>query len=97
MANKKSDNDDVLEALGRFSDIVFARFDQIDSQFTGINSRFDRIESDIQKIYNILDGHLKRIEDILQENSMRDHQQARMEQWIFQIADKIGVQLKYEK
>jgi len=32
---------------------------------------------------DVLDWHLKRIEEILQENTMRDHRQTRVQQWIF--------------
>jgi hypothetical protein len=39
---------------------------------------------------------MKRIEDILADNVARDHQQERMEKWIFQIADKLDLKLKYE-
>jgi hypothetical protein len=39
---------------------------------------------------------MKRIEDILVDNKVRDHQQERMERWIFQLADKMNVKLKYE-
>ena len=96
MPSKKSDSDEVLEALGRFSDLVFARFDQVDVRFDKIQSKLAEHDEKFDKIFNILDSHLKKIEDILQENSMRDRQQARMEEWIFQIADKVGVKLKYD-
>jgi prefoldin subunit 5 len=60
------------------------------------DKRFDELDAKIDKIYQILDGHMKRIEDILQDNAARDIQQARMEKWIFQIADKLDLKLNYE-
>jgi hypothetical protein len=61
-----------------------------------VNQRLDAQDKKIDAIYNILDAHLKKIEDILIENAARDRQQERLEKWVFQIADKLDLKLKYD-
>lgn len=90
MAKKQASVDDVLVVISDLSDMISerfdqhdARFDQHDARFDQHDARFDKLGKDVNQIYNILDAHMKRIEEILQENTMRDHQPARMERWIF--------------
>jgi hypothetical protein len=73
-----------------------ARLFRVESKLEEHDKRFDEIDTKINKIFQILDSHMKRIEDILQDNVARDAQQVRMEKWIFQIADKLDLKLKYE-
>ena len=79
------------------------RVESIDKHLFRIDGRLDNLETDISEvkkkvshIYNILDDHMKRIETILQENQVHKYQQERMERWIFQLADKLDIKLKYE-
>lgn len=95
-SDKPADLDDILDVLNTFQNMVAERFDQQDRRFDEQDRRFDEIEKKLDHIYSILDSHMKRIEDVVQENAARDHQQARMERWIFQLADQMNVKLKYE-
>jgi len=79
MPKKKADIEDVLSVITDLSNMISARFDQVEHRLDIHDERFDTQDRKIDQIYNILDAHLKRIEEILQENTMRDHQQARME------------------
>src|SRR5262245_50867277 len=110
MAKKPTDLDDVLHVIADFSTMVAARFDQQDARFDQQDAKFFRIEQNIEElkseigtihqkidhIYGVLDAHMKRIEDILVDNKVRDHQQERMERWIFQLAEAADIKLKYD-
>jgi archaellum component FlaC len=110
MSKKEITNNEIMEALGQFANSVDKRFNTIDKRFESIDKhlfridgRLDNLETDISEvktkvshIYNILDDHMKRIETILQENQVQKYQQERMERWIFQLADKLDIKLKYE-
>lgn len=99
-----------MEALGQFAGSVDKRFESMDKRFDvidkhlfRIDNRLDNLETDmaeikakVSHIYDVLDDHMKRIEMILQENQVQKYQQERMERWIFQLADKLDVKLKYE-
>lgn len=60
-----------------------------------VDSQLSKQDSKIDQIYKILDKDAKNIEDVIQENSVRDHQQKRIEGWVFQLADKTNINLKY--
>ncbi len=103
MIQKEVTNNEIMEALGQFANSVDKRFDAIDTRLFKIDNRIENLEHDMEDvktkvnhIYNILDDHMRRIETILQESQVQKHQQERMERWIFQLADKFDVKLKYE-
>jgi flavodoxin len=97
MPKKKAEIEDVLEVVSDLSDMISQKFDAVDARFDAVDARFDEHDKKFDKIFSILDAHIKRIEEILQENIMRDRQQARMEDWIFQLAKKLDVKLTYNK
>lgn len=87
---------------GRFDNLE-NRFDKLEIQvfkqgedIKELKANVAEINKKVDHIYEVLDGHMKRIEDILQDNKVRDYQQERMERWIFQLADASGIKLKYE-
>jgi archaellum component FlaC len=110
MSQKEITNNEIMEALGQFANNVDERFGTMDKRFDAvdkhlfkIDGRLDNLETDmsevktkISHIESILDNHMKRIEEILQENQVQKYQQDRMERWIFQLADKLDIKLKYE-
>lgn len=103
VAKKPTDLDDVLGVITDLTDMFSKRFDGVDAHLYRIDAklgehdkRFEKIEKQIDQLYGILDTHMKRMEEIMQDNMARDHQQARMERWIFQLADKLDVKLNYD-
>ena len=103
MTKKPVDLDDIAGSIADLTQMFSARFDAMDARMFRMeqkqlehDKRFDEIDKKIDHIYSLLDNHLKRIEDMFADNVARDHQQARMEKWIFQIADKLDLKLKYE-
>jgi len=110
MSKQEITNNEIMEALGQFAnsvdkrfDFIDTRFDAIDKHFFQIDGRLDNLETNISEvktkvshIEDILDYHMKRIEEIMQENQVQKYQQDRMERWIFQLADKLDIKLNYE-
>jgi tetrahydromethanopterin S-methyltransferase subunit G len=108
MGKQSTDLDDIAESISDFTRLFAKRFDEVDARFDAVDARvfnieqkqlehdkrFDEIHRKIDHIYSLLDSHMKRIEEILVENASRVYQQARMEKWIFQIADKLDLKLK---
>jgi response regulator RpfG family c-di-GMP phosphodiesterase len=62
------------------------RFDQIDRRFEDTNERIDRIMS-------LLDTLAKRQEIDEDERLVMRHHLERLDQWVHQLAEKIGVKL----
>lgn len=110
MIKREVTNNEIMEALNQFANSVDERFEEsnrhfeaIDKHLFKIDKRLDSLESDVSEIKsriisieNILDDHMKRIEEIIKENQVQKYQQERMERWIFQLADKLDIKLKYE-
>lgn len=103
-------NDDIMHMLSEFAGSVGKRFDKLEGDIDELKSNVSELKSDVaelksdvaelksdvNRIYGILDGHMSRIETLIQETKVQAHQQARMERWIFQLADQAGIQLKYD-
>jgi septal ring factor EnvC (AmiA/AmiB activator) len=103
MAKKDVTNDEIMQALNQFAGHVDEQFAELKSDVAELKSDVAELKSDVaelksdvNRIYDILDKHMARIEDIMQENSVQTHQQERLQRWIFQLADEAGVKLKYE-
>lgn len=62
------------------------RFDRIDERFTETNERID-------KIMDAIDAMAKRQEISDEERLVMGHQLDRLNTWVHQLADKIGVTL----
>lgn len=96
MTKKEITNDEIMTALTQFAGGVDKQFGELKSDVAELKGDVAELKSDVNRIYGILDAHMDRIEKILEENSVQTHQQQRLERWIFQLADKTGVRLKYE-
>ena len=103
MVKAQVTNEEILSTLSQFADNVDKRFDKIEddiaelkSDVAELKSDVAELKSDVNRIYGILDTHMSRIETLIQETKVQAHQQARLERWIFQLADQAGVHLKYD-
>jgi len=103
MNKKEVSNAEIMEALGQFAQSVDKRFDSVENRLFKMDGRLDNLETDmvdvkakVNKIYDVFDDHMRRIENILQENQVQKYQQDRLERWIFQLTDKMDIKLKYE-
>ncbi|HRC28318.1 MAG TPA: hypothetical protein PKV96_02930 [Candidatus Saccharimonas sp.] len=99
-ANNVDTRFDKLESdvAGLKSDVAGLKSDvaELKSDVAGLKSDVAELKADVSRIYGILDGHMSRIETLIQETKVQAHQQERLERWIFQLADKAGVQLRYD-
>lgn len=93
---QEATNDEIMSSLSQFADNVDRRFDRLESDISELKTDVVGLKDDVNRIYGILDAHMARIERILEENSVQSHQQARLERWIFQLADKTNVKLRYD-
>jgi len=74
-----------------FSELI----DYLDKKFSGIDSEFAEVRSDIAKIYDGLDAYAKKADTYFQEMLMLANKVDRHERWLHQVAEKLGVKLEY--
>lgn len=71
-------------------------FKYIEEFRTEVNTRFDETASrdSMDRLVNILDGFLKRLDDNETEQSARDLQFERLLEWAREVSEKTGIPLK---
>jgi len=92
---------------GRFEKID-DRFERVDNSLVNISVRFDKIDrkldvleenkadkSDVNNLINAVDAYAKKADTYFQEMLVLAHRIDRMEKWIQQVADKVGVKLEF--
>ncbi|OGZ20408.1 MAG: hypothetical protein A2654_00515 [Candidatus Nealsonbacteria bacterium RIFCSPHIGHO2_01_FULL_43_31] len=102
------DFSEIIEYLdGKFSG-VDEKFSGIDEKFSGIDGRLidldNKIEelkenkadkSDISTLMSAIDAYAKKADTYFQEMVMLSHKVNRLEKWIQEIAEKVGIRLEY--
>ncbi|MBI4919990.1 hypothetical protein HY838_01735 [Candidatus Azambacteria bacterium] len=84
------------------------QFSKIDDQFSKIDDRFSSIDSqleylkenkadksDFNNLLTAVDAYAQKADTYFQEMVMLSHKVDRHEKWLQEIADKLGVKLKY--
>lgn len=66
---------------------------QVDTRFNDVESRVEKTQNDISKIFSHLDNILKKQEISDDERLVMGHQLERLDRWTHQLADKIGYKL----
>lgn len=66
----------------------------LDEKFVKIDRRFDEIKGDFIDLQASVDAYAKRADTFFQEMVMLSHKVDKMEKWIQQIADKVGIKLE---
>lgn len=82
----RKDIDDVIEAIQSLATNVDGRFDRLDT-------KVNKNSEDIKRILNHLDSIEKRLEISEQERIVIGHQLDRLDQWVNELAHKIGYKL----
>jgi len=73
--------------------------DFIGEWFKKIDQRLERIgenkadKTDVSELLTAVDGYAKKADGYFQEMLMLSHKVNRLEKWILQLAEKIGIQL----
>ena len=97
--------DDLALMMGRGFNEVGEKFSEVhekmDKGFADVDGKFDEVHKEIKELkesFSILqtavDGYAKRADDYFQEMVMLSHKVDRVERWVLQLAEKVGVQLK---
>ncbi|HEU5376146.1 MAG TPA: hypothetical protein VFV38_11945 [Ktedonobacteraceae bacterium] len=66
------------------------RFSELEAK---LDTRFDAIDKRIDHLINVIDNLAKRVEINDEERIVMAHQLERLDQWVHQLAEKIGVEL----
>lgn len=96
----KEDFSELIEYLDQ-------KFGKVDQQFIGVDQRFIEVndklnslqenkadKSDINGLMNSIDAYAKKADTYFQEMVMLTRKVDRMEKWIHQIAEKVGIKLE---
>jgi len=67
---------------------------KIDSFEKKTNDRFDKLEANLDRLINTVDGFVKRLDDQEVENAARDAQFARLVDWARKVSAKTGIPLE---
>lgn len=86
--------EDIAEIIGDFSKHVDERFNKVEDDIADLKSDVARLDEKYDHLINTLDAFLKRLDDMETENTARDAHLARIDRWLHQVADKVGVELK---
>ena len=84
-----------LEAVEERLETVEMRLIKVEHEVSDLKIRMDQLEASHQQLVSTIDKFLKRLDDIETENAARDHQYARLERWVEQIAKQTGIKLEY--
>ena len=74
-----------------FSELI----QHIDNKFVAVDKRFDEIKTDFNNLFNAVDAYARRADTYFQEMVALSHKVDRHEKWLQEIAEKLGVKLKY--
>ncbi|MFH1582633.1 MAG: hypothetical protein ABIA08_02650 [bacterium] len=66
----------------------------LDQKFTGIDKRFDEIKEDFNNLQISVDAYAKKADSYFQEMVMLAHKVDKLEKWVHQLAEKIGLKLE---
>ncbi|MFH1780774.1 MAG: hypothetical protein ABH841_02120 [Candidatus Nealsonbacteria bacterium] len=80
-----------------FSEII----EYLDKKFSSIDEKLDNLQenkadkSDVRDLINAVDAYAKKADTYFQEMVMLSHKVDRLEKWIQEIAEKVGLKLEY--
>lgn len=66
----------------------------LDQKFTNINERFDEIKKDFINLQTSVDAYANKADTYFQEMVMLTHKVDKLDKWIHQIAEKVGIKLE---
>lgn len=76
------------------------KFGKVGQQFVEVSEKLDSLQenkadkSDVNNLMNSIDAYAKKADDYFQEMVMLAHKVDRLEKWIHQIAEKVGIKLE---
>lgn len=91
----KEDFSELIQYLDDKFVTVDKRFDYIDQRFITVDKRFDEMKSDFNNLLTAVDAYAQKADTYFQEMVMLSHKVDRHEKWLLEIAEKLGIKLKY--
>jgi len=88
------DYGELIEYLDEKFSVINERFDFIDKKFKETDKRLEEIEKRINQLVNSIDKLTKAMEIYHHEQVALSAKVDRHEKWIFQMAEKMGIELK---
>ena len=95
------DSSEIIEYLdGKFSG-VDKKFSGIDGKLIDLDNKIEELKenkadkSDINELMSAIDAYAKKADTYFQEMVMLSHKVNRLEKWIQEIAEKVGIRLEY--
>lgn len=91
-------NNDFSELIQYLDDkfvTVDKRFDFVDQRFIAVDKRFDEMKGDFNNLLTAVDAYAQKADTYFQEMVMLSHKVDRHEKWLLEIAEKLGIKLKY--
>jgi len=74
---------------------VDRRFDEVDNKFAAVDKRFDEMKGNFNNLLTAVDSYAKRADTYFQEMVALSHKVDRHEKWLHEVAEKLGIKLKY--
>lgn len=96
----KEDFSELVEYLDEKFSGIDTRFDRVDERIGHIEDKLERLEetkadkADINNLLNAVDAYAKKADTYFQEMAALTSKMNRLERWIQEVADKVGVELK---
>ena len=87
------DNSELIEYLDQ-------KFGKIDQEFIEVNDKLGKLEenkadkSDIDNLMNAIDAYAQKADTYFQEMVMLAHKVDKLDKWIHQIAERVGIKLE---
>ena len=66
----------------------------LDGKFIRIDKRFDEMKGDFVNLQTSVDAYAEKADTYFQEMVMLAHKVDKLEKWIHQIAEKVGIKLE---
>ncbi|HAJ44377.1 MAG: hypothetical protein UV53_C0002G0031 [Candidatus Azambacteria bacterium GW2011_GWE1_42_9] len=67
----------------------------LDDKFTDVDKHLVKLDNDFNNLANAVDAYAQKADTYFQEMVVLSHKVDRHEKWLLEIAEKLGVKLKY--
>ncbi len=95
------DDKDVAKIISAMEEVfpkkdgLISAMEKIFPTKTDMDNRFDEVDKKFSDLQTSVDAYAKKADTYFQEMVMLSHKVDRMEKWLHEVAEKIGIELKY--
>jgi archaellum component FlaC len=93
-AASREDIDEVIELLQGFTGQVSDEFVKVSDEFVEVKRGLAELDAKYDKLLNVIDGFISRIDKYELELAARDRQFARLLDWARKVSEKTGIPLE---